>query len=658
MSRSKQQRPAHSSDPPEGYVKKTSTKTGNRTINRFVEGTAGNPRKLHAGSSLGGTSESIITLVKQTNTLFSNKILSELPQGSRARKLFAGSAERTKYNLSGNPLPKTKVTSAGNNTSLHTKHKTGSSFISASRFNSSTTQRPKQSVANGRSQPAIATDIKTATKNIQTEIPTPEHTSSSTVAPPKAVITSVAAATGMADRVKQPNSTEIQTAITSAKNLITNTAVVSRTQSSPVLPLRQKPSSNAAANASRLVSAKEEADVDIFGMRFNQTNYTQTPIQQGTPKKRQQKQKADIYMSLANVRRGLPEGANLSEKGIRKSRAEAGLPSAPLIMGKQIKRSLTKLNQESNTNTKGNARLQLVIAAAPAAPVAPVAPPPPPPPPPAPVPPGSNKKHLSTRAHRRRAARDKRKQQAQQIKQTLYTSKTVGPFANPENISKLAQKQGLRPTTKGGILKNQEPMVIVKTVRRERTGKKTMKKIAYDRTQKQKLLRKLKKAEAAAGRGSTFFEKVLGGFGFYPGKGKDPNYIAKLQSKIQNLDNSITKGESRLEKKLAVAQNNVTRKNLKAKQKAINRTKFYRDLMAQYYTGETTGEIEVNTHRTTNEANAIKKERAEKKTKKTNILAITNPTNNRAKGINNSMRSLFANTLNLRNANITTSTDA
>ena len=182
---------------------------------------------------------------------------------------------------------------------------------------------------------------------------------------------------------------------------------------------------------------------------------------------------------------------------------------------------------------------------------------------------------------------------------------------------------------------------IAKTYRTKKVGKKTKKQILYNSEQKQILLRELRKAEAEVGRGPTFFTKFLGGLGFYPGEGKDPNqYIARLQSKIQHLDNSIVKSESRLEKKLAVAQNNATKKNLEAKQKAINHTKHYRDLLSKYIDAE----IE-----TAKEANAIKKERAEKKKTKTHILN---------KNINSNIQKLFANTLNLRNANITTSTDA
>ena len=473
--------------------------------------------------------------------------------------------------------------------------------------------------------------------------------------------------------------------LTASLNLATGSLTNRRSGNNTEKKSKEAPSSlfsNKKSNGDVTVdSAKKGDEADIFGMRFNNANFTQTPIQQGTPKKRKQKQKADnSYITLANVRRGLPEGANLSGNGIRKSRAEAGLPSAPRIKRKFLKNLNQESNTNRNTNTKGTAMSQLVIAAAPQEKLAP-APAPAPAPVPAPEPeapklalvpaapapeapklalvpaapapeapklalvpagpqgkqdepaapapeipklavvpepPPLSQKNMSTRADRKKAAREQLRQ---------------GPFENPNNIFRLAQEQGFRPQ----IAPNS--FGIAKTVRRKKVGKKTMKKIIYNSEQKQILLRKIKKAEAAAKSGPSFFTKFLGGFGFYPKEGENAKqYIEGLYSKIEKIDNNIAKGQRRLDTKRANVQNNATMKNLKAKQKAINRTKYYRDLMAQYYIGETTGEIEVkNTHRNTNEAKAIRKERAEKKITPKNILA-TNA------NLGNNMRMLFNNT--------------
>jgi len=237
---------------------------------------------------------------------------------------------------------------------------------------------------------------------------------------------------------------------------------------------------------------------------------------------------------------------------------------------------------------------------------------------PPPAPPPLSQKKMSTRAGRKKAAREQRRQE---------------PFENLNTIFRLAQKQGFGPQ----IAPNS--FGIAKTVRRKRVGKKTIKKIIYNSEQKQILERKLDLAEKKAMRGTSFLNKVLGGLGFYPKEGENAKqYIESLQSKIRKLDSNIEKGEYRVDQKRAKAQNNATIKNSKAKQKAINRTKYYRDLLTQYYTAETTGKIEVNnTHRNTNEANAIKKERAEKKTKPKNIL----PTN---ANLSKNMQELFKNT--------------
>lgn len=105
-----------------------------------------------------------------------------------------------------------------------------------------------------------------------------------------------------------------------------------------------------------------------------------------------------------------------------------------------------------------------------------------------------------------------------------------------------------------------------------------------------------------------------------------------MQSTIEKLNSNIAKGESRLERKIAVAQNKTTRRNLRAKQKALNRTKKYFKLMSQYITAE----------KNTVNIQAIRKERANKKQTIKNITLTTG--NKRANNLGESMKKLFNNT--------------
>ena len=184
---------------------------------------------------------------------------------------------------------------------------------------------------------------------------------------------------------------------------------------------------------------------------------------------------------------------------------------------------------------------------------------------------------------------------------------TQPPIENPDTIAALAQEQGFRPATHDGIMVPSDLTGIARMYAPNKVGTKTKKQILYNTTQQQKLLRKIRKAEAAASRSPSFFNKVLGGLGFYPGDGKKPQYyINKLQHKINKLDNNIAKGNKRLADKQGVAQNNATRKNVKATQEAIKRTKHYRDLLGNLVLSVSTGENDVPKNEYTN-ANSAKR---------------------------------------------------
>jgi len=343
------------------------------------------------------------------------------------------------------------------------------------------------------------------------------------------------------------------------------------------------PTPNAPPNAPPEAQKKEGAQ-SIEGAP-EQAIKTTTPVAAENP-----------YMTLANVRnglptakRGLPIGLNL-DSNILAIRKEEGLNSSSrktTRLSKSIQ-GLNQLNRESSTNTPLTKR---------------------------------ERKHKQVKAKK---------------------VPTELPFKpNNTNIPALVQARGLRPTTHNGINIAPNSIGFVAKYAPKRVGKKTMKKIIYNSTQKQILLRKIKKAEAAARRGPSFFNKVLGGLGFNSGDGRDPKqYIDTLQAKINKLDNNIAKGETRLANKREVAQNNATKKNVKAKQKAITRTKHYRDLLSQHIHGYQTGEIDVShTQKNTHKIEVIKKQRDENKKTKTNILATEG--NTRANGLGENMRSLF-----------------
>ena len=277
----------------------------------------------------------------------------------------------------------------------------------------------------------------------------------------------------------------------------------------------------------------------------------------------------------------LPRGTILDKTNIDIARAESGLPPAPQTTLETLSTSFEELNKHSSTNT--NTKINTL--------------------------PNSSFKKFSF-------------------------NKSLNNESSTNNLSNSTQQQVLTRETNGYS-------AIAATKARKIVGKKKMKKLIYNAEQKQILLRKIKKAEEAAMRGPSFFSKILGGLGFNSGDGRDTaQYIEILKSKINKLDNNIAKGETRLANKRKAAQNNATLKNIKEKQKAINRTKHYRNLLSQYIQGETSGNIDVpHTQKNTHEIEVIRKQRAENKKTKTNIPEIEG--NTRANGFGENMESLF-----------------
>ena len=122
-------------------------------------------------------------------------------------------------------------------------------------------------------------------------------------------------------------------------------------------------------------------------------------------------------------------------------------------------------------------------------------------------------------------------------------------------------------------------------------GRKNIKQIIYSAEQKQILLRKIKQAENAASKDNSIFSKVLGGLGFYPTQTNYKRKLDKLYAKINELDNTIAINKEALEVKRGQAQTDANTKNIKAQEEEIARTAHYRDLLVEYFTGETTGNI-------------------------------------------------------------------
>ena len=200
------------------------------------------------------------------------------------------------------------------------------------------------------------------------------------------------------------------------------------------------------------------------------------------------------------------------------------------------------------------------------------------------------------------------------------------------------------------------PTGIASTAKKSFTNKRIQKtktqNIIKKAKQKQILIREIKKAEEAAKSVPGFFEQMLGGLGFYPNNKDHKSYIEELQGKIQKIDEWIDRSASELTSKLEAGNKKLTAKNERSRRKAINRTKFYRDLLKQYVEAESTGEIEVPINQRIDEPNipkidveAQKIKQAERKAKPIgNILAAKDGNSNkRANGLAENMQKLFNN---------------
>jgi hypothetical protein len=402
---------------------------------------------------------------------------------------------------------------------------------------------------------------------------------------------------------------------------------------------------------------KNEAQSDIFGLR--DYNFSSSPIEKGTGKKKKAKkskkkpiESENFYMELGNIqkslsnlnkRRGLPTGLDLYGN-ITKAREEEGLSPAPKIMKNKFKKSLGTLKQESSsdeisprtkTNTTRTPSEEPTTHRTPS------------------EEPTATRKTSDEPTAPRTPSNETTAPKISSVEAEATAPKNPSnelPF-KPENLSILAHERGIGVNTKNGIRTAVPNSLTIAAIHApKRVGKKTMKKIIFNTEQKKILERKIRRAEEAARKGPSLLSKIWS-LGLGMGHGDTRNtqhHIEYLKSKLQTLDNSIAKSQDQLDKKRAVAQNEATKKNIKAEQKALESTKNFRDLLIKYIKSEATGEIEVpHTQKNTAEINAIRKERAEKKTKKTNILAITNPTNptnKRAVGLGENMKRLFNNT--------------
>ena len=720
----------HAPNAPKGFVVESSTTFGDKTTQIFRENTSGKQKSLQIGTSLHPEGGVIKTQVKQSNKRHS-EIMSHLPADARVRRLFAVSQTHTTFNSKGNPL--TKRAPSGNNSSMpHTREQvntggTGKSVRNIAKGFKNKTRTRQTQVANGSSRPANA--IETATVRTANSTPNQAQRSSAVVANIATEVEGVLAATGTIKSVPSPNPKAMQTAVQSEVSHLTNTAVLTKANTSSVLPSREQTLASAqelanlagrhnlevavpltkssSSKAKAKAKAKEEGNATTINANFAK-QLEEAKVKKKAKPKPLPVESEDPYMTLANVRRGLPTGTDLSSN-IPTVRAKEGLSPAPKLMNKKFIKSLGTLKQESssdespprkvNTSTANSPRTRSSATATstsattgtaissvqginlsrtkPATPRLEVA---------------GNASRVSsveaaattTRADAEATALRTTSEEPTALRTTseepivpkvpsveaaattpradaeataprtpsgeLAASSKSGnllPF-KPENLSNLAHERGIGLGVINGI-RTEVPNLsgFTATRAKKRVGKKITKKIIFNTEQKKILERKIRRAEEAARSGPSLLSKIWT-LGLGMGHGDTRNtqhHIENLKSKLQTLDNSIAKSQTLLDKKRAAAQNKGTRQNLKETQKAIERTKHYRDLLSKYIESEATGEIEVpHTQKNTTEINATRKERAEKKTKKTNILAITNPANKRAVGLGENMQRLFNNT--------------
>ena len=166
--------------------------------------------------------------------------------------------------------------------------------------------------------------------------------------------------------------------------------------------------------------------------------------------------------------------------------------------------------------------------------------------------------------------------------QAQVAPETTMPFKtnNSKNILRLFENSGLSNIKTFGITKSG----------RLKRNRRTIKQIIFNKIQRQKLVRMIKKAEEESQSEPGFFSKLLGGLGFYPDKTNYQAYISKLQSKIKELDINIANKEKKLHNNRASGIAKLTAKNERSRLKAINRTKFYRDLL-KYVQGQSESEV-------------------------------------------------------------------
>lgn len=546
-----------------------------------------------------------------TNTQFKKK--NGYQQSSRATELNEVSAKKITYNSQGKSKPRKKVNTGAQGTSVK-KNKLGNKF------------QPTEDIDSGSQRSSKENTTSAAVQKTETTTPTQLEKITRIEPSITATIRNVVNTQQKVKSIPTSNSEKMQTAINITKSHLTN---IAKKENPKILRFRSNPSLNTS-----LIAKKISFEINKLGKSKEEGNKTLV----NTDFFNKAKEKAKLKKEEAQFGSQFSNNIFSSAKINQDTRTADGelilLPTRKT--GKKLTLSNASIESSSTNNTisiKAAEFATAALAPVPAPALAPVL---------ASAPQKEPKignqlfkKNTSTRANRRRTAREK-----QQAAKTYFNEL---PLKNTENLETMAQKQGFNFQKKGGILVQSTGFRKTKA-RNIRKSKKTMKKLKFNTEQRQILERKIKKAEEAAKSSPSFLSKVLGGLGFYPGDGRDPNqYIQELQSKIQELDSTIAQRESLLKNQLETATNNKIRGNIRAEQKAIVQSKHYRDLLSKYIMGETTGKIKVpEIQMNTANIQATMQKIDKNKKKKTNILA--NRSNERAEGLGENMQRLFINT--------------